>query len=101
MTVSTNGYLYIINKNSGEIIRITNILRSFKLKKRKTININGFVVAKKQMYISTNKGHLIVVNLKSGLEEKVFRISKENLSKPYINNGKLYLIKDDSIIKLK
>ena len=101
LTVSTNGYLYIIDKYSGEIIRITNILRSFKLKKRKTININGFVVAKKQMYISTNKGHLIVVNLENGLEEKVFRISRDNLSKPYINNDRLYLIKDDSIIKLK
>lgn len=101
LTVSTNGYLYIINKNSGEIIRITNILKGFKFKKRKTININGFVVAKKQMYISTNKGHLIVVNLENGLEEKVFRISRDNLSKPYINNDRLYLIKDDSIIKLK
>lgn len=53
------------------------------------------------MYISTNKGHLIVVNLENGLEEKVFRISRDNLSKPYINNDRLYLIKDDSIIKLK
>ena len=53
------------------------------------------------MYVSTNKGHLIVVNLENGFDEKVLRISRENLSKPYINNGRLYLIKDDSIIKLK
>ena len=34
-TVSENGYLFIIDKNSGNIVRITDIFKNFKNKKRK------------------------------------------------------------------
>jgi hypothetical protein len=42
-TVSLEGYLIVIEKNSGNIIRVTDIFKNFK-KKKKKIKPTGFVV---------------------------------------------------------
>ena len=36
-TISSEGYLYVIEKNNGNIIRITNIYNNYKVKKLKNM----------------------------------------------------------------
>ena len=46
-SISNEGYLIIIDNKNGNIIRITDLLESFKSKKRLKINPVGFFVGKK------------------------------------------------------
>ena len=41
-TISDNGYLFIIEKDTGNIVRSTNVLSNFKQKKRDKIKLTGF-----------------------------------------------------------
>lgn len=99
-SISSNGYLNIIEKNTGNIIRATNVLKNLKERKKKRISFAGFIVTSKQVIISTNQGHLILVNIENGLTEKIFRISRNQISKPYENNNNIFVIEDNKIIKL-
>jgi outer membrane protein assembly factor BamB len=49
--------------------------------------------------LTNNNGHLIVVNLKTGKIEQIKKIAREKISKPYIFNQNLYLVKNGTIIK--
>lgn len=99
-SISSKGYLNIIEKNTGNIIRATNVLKNLKERKKKRISFAGFIVTSKQVIISTNQGHLILVNIENGLTEKIFRISRNQISKPYENNNNIFVIEDNKIIKL-
>ena len=61
-TVSLEGYLIIIEKNSGNIIRITDSFKNFKIKKRNKIKPTGFIVGKDNVYLSTNHGRLLILD---------------------------------------
>jgi len=100
LTISLKGYLYIIDKDSGNIIRISDILKSLKIKKREKTSINGFVVDKDNIYATTSLGQIIVINLSNGKEKFIYRASRSNISKPYVNSKKLFVIKDNEIIKI-
>ena len=99
-TISPNGYLYILEKNSGDIIRATDIFYNLKSKKRKKIEISGFISTKDKIYLSTNNGKIIKINIKDGNLDLVHRVSRNKISKPYVNNSKLYIIKNNGIIKI-
>ncbi|MDC3028402.1 PQQ-binding-like beta-propeller repeat protein [Candidatus Pelagibacter sp.] len=99
-TISSNGYLYILEKGSGNIIRVTDIFYNLKLKKRKKIEISGFIASKDKVYLSTNNGKIIKINIKDGNLDLVYKVSRNKISKPYVNNSKLYIIKDNGIIKI-
>ena len=45
VTISNEGLLVIINKNDGNILRINNILKNMKKKKRKEYYPVGFVIS--------------------------------------------------------
>ena len=62
-TVSLDGYLIIVEKNSGNIIRITDAFKNFKIKKRKKIKPTGFIVGNNNVYLTTDHGRLIVLNV--------------------------------------
>ena len=40
------------------------------------------------------------VNIKNGDIDLVYRISRNKISKPYVNNSKIYIIKDNGIVKI-
>ena len=40
------------------------------------------------------------VNIKDGKLDLVYRITRNKISKPYVNNNKLYIIKDNGIVKI-
>ena len=99
-TISPKGYFYVIEKNSGNIIRISDIFYNLSTKKRKKIKIVGFISTQDKIYITTNNGKLIKVNIRDGNLDLIYRISRSKISKPYVNNSKLYIIKDNGIIKI-
>ncbi len=98
ITVSNEGYLFILDNKNGNIIRITNILKNIKNKKNQIIP-TGFILAKNKIYLSLNNGRLIKTYLNSGIEEKIFKISNSKILRPGIFFDKMYLLKDNAIIK--
>ena len=100
LTISPKGYLYVFEKNSGNIIRITDIFYNIKSKNRKKIEINGFITSSDKVYLSTNNGKIIKINIENGNIDLVYRVSRSKISKPYVNDGKIYIIKDNGIVKI-
>ena len=100
ITVSLEGYLIVIDKITGNIIKVTDIFNNFKPKKRKEILPTGFIVGLKNIYLSTNIGRLLVIDIKSGKTISTLKIDKDNISRPFVSNQNLYLAKDNAIIKL-
>ena len=99
ITISEDGYLFIIQKDQGNILRINDVYSSYKPKHRKDIKPEGFLIASNKIFLTNNNGHLIVVNLKTGKIEQIKKIAREKISKPYIFNQNLYLVKNGTIIK--
>jgi outer membrane protein assembly factor BamB len=99
-TVTVEGYLVVIDNASGNIIRITDIFAQFKDKKRKKIKPVGFVIGKNNLLLSTNTGKLLIIDILTGKTKSILKIDNNKISRPFISNKNLYLIKDNSIIKL-
>ena len=99
LTISEDGHLFTIQKEQGNILRINDIYTLYKAKKRKDIKPEGFVIANNKIFLTNNNGHLIVINLKTGKIEQIKKIAREKISKPYIFNQHLYLVKNGTIVK--
>ncbi len=98
-TVSNEGYFYVINKNRGNVIRINDVYKDYKLKKRKYIKPTGFSVSQNELYLSNNNGKLKVIELISGNVIKNIKISRDTISKPTIYKNNLFVIKNGAIIQ--
>ena len=134
-TVSIDGYLAVIEKNSGKIIRITDVFKNYIkrtevkdckikdlwsckgsnvpslylpfMKKGKSmrqgkslIKPTGFIVAKNNIYLTTDNGRLIVIETKTGKTLSIKKIDNDKISRPLVLNENLYIIKDNAIIRL-
>jgi outer membrane protein assembly factor BamB len=99
-TITLEGYLIIIEKNTGNIIRSNYLLNEFKAKKRLKIKPAGFIIGNKNIYISSNIGRLLVIDIATGKTQSILKIDNKKISRPAIFNKNLYLITDNSIIKL-
>ena len=99
-TVSVDGYLVILEKNSGNIIRITDIFDKFKSKKRSKLKPTGFIIGLHNIYLSTSNGRLLIINIIDGKTKSVLKIDNEKISRPLIIEKNLFVIKDNSVIKL-
>ncbi len=99
-SISSEGYLVVIEKKLGNIIRVTDIFKNFKPKKRNKIKPTGFIVGLKNIYVSTSNGRLLVVDINTGKIVSTLKISSGKISKPFIQDQNLFLIKDNSIVKL-
>jgi len=99
-TVSIEGYLFVIEKNSGKIVRSTNIFKNFKPKKRIKIKPSGFIVGKDNIYLTTTNGKLLIIDIKNGQTKSILKIDREKILRPSVSNKSLYIAKDNSIIKL-
>ena len=100
LSVSLEGYLIIIDKITGNIIKVTDVFNRFDPKKRNEILPTGFVVGLKNIYLSTNIGRLLVIDIKSGKTISTLKVDNDKISRPFIMNKNLYLVKDNAIIKL-
>ncbi len=99
-TVSMEGFLIVIEKNTGNIIKVTDIFRNFKKKKRDKIKPIGFIMGVKNIYLTTDNGRLLVIDIKTGLTNSILKIDNEKISRPFVLDKNLFVIKDNAIIKL-
>ncbi len=99
-TVTNEGFLTLIDNKDGSIIRVTDIFDRFSKKKRIKIKPEGFIVGNKNIYLTTNKGHLLIIDIKNGRTNEILKIDKDKISKPYVLDQNLFIVKDNAIIKL-
>jgi len=97
LTVSREGYFFVIDKINGNILRSTNI---FSFKKKKNIYPTGFIVAKNYIYVSLNNGRLLKVNIIDGKTKDVIKIDSDKISRPYVLNRNMYILRNNSIVKI-
>lgn len=95
--VSDDGYFFIIESESGNILRVNNLLKY--QKKNNKLKIFGFALSDKKIYLSLNSRKMIEANISDPSQISSIKVGGGRLSKPIINKGNLYLIKDDEIIK--
>ena len=100
VTISDNGLLVTMNKESGQIIRINDLFKNIKEKRKKNFQPIGFLVGKFYIYVSTNNGRVLVVNFREGKIEKTLKLDNKKLQRPVYFNKSLYIAKDNSIIRL-
>ena len=98
-TISNEGYLYLIDKNKGNIVRVTDLFLNYKDKKRKTIYPVGFVIGNKNLYLTNSDGKMIVAGIEDGKVIKIEKLSGGLISEPFIFNNNLYVVRNGSIVK--
>ena len=99
-TISLEGYLFLIDKNKGSIIRVTDVFDNFKSKKRNLIKPTGFILGKDNIYLSTNNGRLLVIDIANGKTISTLKIDNETILKPVFFDEKLFIVKNNAIIRL-
>jgi outer membrane protein assembly factor BamB len=99
-SISNEGYLFLVNKNDGKIMRITDIFSSLKPKEKNIIKPTGFIIGLDKIYVSTNNGKLFIVDIESGKTSSFIKIDNKKILRPSVYNGSLFTAKDNAIIKL-
>ena len=100
VTISNEGLMIILNKKDGNILRINNILKNIKKKKRKNYYPVGFVISDNKIYLTTLNGRLFIINFSDASFHKILKLDKEKLQRPIYFNKELYIAKDNSIIRI-
>ena len=98
-TVSNSGHLFTLQKKKGNIIKINNLYKNYEKKKRKNLKPTGFSIGSNKLYLSNSDGNLIIVSLNSGEVFKLEKVARNFISKPYIQDGNLFVVKNGSIIQ--
>ena len=99
ITVSNEGFLYVVDKNKGNILRVTDLLKNFKEKERSRINPIGFVIGNKNLYLTTSNGQMIIASIELGDLIEVEKVSRGIVSAPFIFNNNLYVVSNGSILQ--
>ena len=100
VTISDEGLLIVMNKETGQILRINDLFKNIKDKRKKDFKPVGFVIGRSNIYLSTKNGRMMVVNFKEGKIEKMLKLDNNKLQRPIYFNKSLYIAKDNSIIRL-
>ena len=98
-TVSEDGYLLVIEKNKGNIIRVTDLFKNYKLKKRKDIKPVGFSIGDTTLYLTNSDGKMILADLSIGNIKSIEKVSGDFVSRPFIFNKNLFIIRNGSIFQ--
>ena len=99
-TITLEGYFVAIDSRNGNIIRMTNIINKIKNYKKENIKPIGFVISQDKVYLSLSNGRLITVETLTGKPIDIKKIDNDKISRPYISNNNMYIIKDNAILKL-
>ena len=98
--ITLEGYLTILDPRNGNIVRMTNIFNKIKKAKKNKIYPTGFIVSSKEIYVSLNNGKLIIVDILTGKSKEILKLSSDKISRPYILNNKLYIVRNNAILKI-
>ena len=111
-SITMEGFLVITDYKTGNIIRITDIFRTFirdylldfkEAVRTKMLPI-GFVVGTKNIYLTTDQGLLVVIDIVTGKAKSVLKLARYSgrtkLSRPFALNKNLFIIKNNAILKL-
>ena len=99
-TVSEEGFLIIIDFKTGSIIRSTDLFKNLKKKVRKKTKPTGFIVGKKNLYLTTSTGRLFIAGIDNGQTISIIKLDSGKISRPVVLKESLFIAKNDSIIKL-
>ena len=99
-TVTLEGYLVVIDSRNGNILRMTNILGQIKNFKKKNIKPEGFIVTKDKIFLSLNNGRIIIIEILNGKTVDIIKIDNEKISRPYVLNNNMFIVRDNAILKL-
>ena len=97
-TISENGFLIIFDKEKGNILRSTNIMKIFK-KQNKSQSHTGFIVGKDHIFVTLSTGYIIKVSVINGKPLNVYKTNRGYISKPYVHDKHLYIVSDKFIKK--
>jgi len=98
ITIADNGFLIILDKKNGKLVRSTNIKTKIKKKKWDDLVNNGFLVGKNKIYLSKN-GKLNIIDLSDGLSKKIVDLDKKFIARPHIYEKSMYILSSNQIIK--
>ena len=98
LTISKEGYFFIIDKTNGNILRSTYILNN---KNNKDLYPTGFITAKNYIYVSLSNGKLLEVAIEDGKTKNVIKIDGDKISRPYVLNKKMYILRNNAIVKIE
>ena len=98
-TVSNEGYLFLVDKNEGNIVRITDLYKNYKIKNRKDIKPIGFAIGDTRLYLTNTDGKMIIVELDFGKVISIEKVAGNFTSRPFIYNQNLFVIRNGSIVQ--
>ena len=111
-SITMEGFLVVTDYRTGNVIRITDIfsgfIRDYLLDFKDPVRTNmlpvGFVVGAKNVYLTTDHGLLIVIDILTGKTKSVLKLAKykgrTKISRPFALNKNLFIIKNNAILKL-
>jgi len=99
-TITLEGFLVVINKKDGSIIRSTDIFKKFSKKRRDKIEPIGFIVGFDKIYLTTSNGRLFIIDVLTGSTLSILKIDNNKISRPFVLDQNLFIIEKNSIIKL-
>jgi outer membrane protein assembly factor BamB len=108
-SISMEGFLFVTDYRTGNIIRITDIftdfirdyLLDFKDAVRTKMLPVGFIVGNENIYLTTDHGLLIVIDILTGKAQSVLKVdNRKKISRPFALDRNLFIIKNDAILKL-
>ena len=79
---------------------MTNILGQIKNFKKKNIKPEGFIVTKDKIFLSLNNGRIIIIEILNGKTVDIIKIDNEKISRPYVLNNNMFIVRDNAILKL-
>ena len=99
VTMSLDGHLFYIERKTGNIIKIISIFNQLDKKFKKKMKPVGFAITHKDLFITTSNGRLINVNIENGKINLILKIDNDKISKPFISNQNMFIMKNRSVIK--
>ena len=99
-TITLEGYLVVIDSRNGNIVRMTNVLKQIKNFKKKNIKPIGFILTNDKIFLSLNNGRLVIIEVLNGKSIDIIKIDNEKISRPYVLNNNMFIIRDNAILKL-
>ena len=62
---------------------------------------SSFIISKDKIFLSLSNGRLLKVSIEDGKTKEIIKIDSGKISRPYILNKNMYILRDNSIIKVE